>query len=206
MPNYRRAHVPGGTFFLTLVAENRAPLFNEERARRFLHDAIAHCARRRPFRLDAVVLLPDHLHLMLTLPPDDADFSIRVASIKSALTRAYLAAGGAEQPRSASRVRKRRRGVWQRWFWEHTLRDADDRNRHLDYIHYNAVKHGLAPCPHARPHSTFHRHVGDGYYEPHWQCACNGRVRRPPDFSGLAVGEMEGEGDDPETDEQKPGG
>jgi putative transposase len=193
MPTYRRLLVPGGTYFLTLVTENRAPLFLEAAARQMLHDAIADCRRRRPFDLEAGVLLDDHLHFLITLPPGDADFSTRVAAIKAGFTRAFLAAGGAEQPRSAARVRKRRRGVWQRWFWEHRIRDVEDLNRHLDYIHYNPVKHGRAPCPHAWPHSSFQRHVRLGSYESDWQCSCNGRTCPPPDFSGLAVGEIEGE-------------
>src|SRR3954453_9931148 len=194
MPTYRRAHVPGGTFFLTLVTENRAPLFRDDATRGLLRAAIADCRARRPFELDAGVLLLDHLHLLLTLPPNDADFSTRGAAIKAAFTRAYLAAGGAEQPRSTARVRKRRRGVWQRWFWEHTLRDHDDRNSHLDYIHYNAVKHALAKCPHEWKHSSFERYVREGFYETDWQCTCDGRVWRPPDFNAMPVGEIEGEG------------
>src|SRR5215208_6246249 len=98
MPMYRRAHVPGGTLFLTLVTENRAPLFHDDAVRRLLHDAFAECRRRRPFVLDAIILLLDPLHVMLTLPPDDADLSTRVAAIKASFTSAYLAAGGAEQP------------------------------------------------------------------------------------------------------------
>jgi putative transposase len=91
-------------------------------------------------------------------------------------------------------VRKRRRGVWQRWFWEHWVRDTDDRNVHLDYIHYNPVKHELVHCPHAWKESSFHRLVREGFYEPDWQCMCHGRVWEPPKFDGLATGEMEGEG------------
>ena len=143
--------------------------------------------------LDAIVLLPNHLHLLLTLPPNDADFSTRIAAIKADFTRGYLAAGGAEQPRSTGRVRKRRRGVWQRWFWEHAIRDDTDLHRHLDYIHYNPVKHGVAACPHAWPFSSFERFVRERSYVRDWMCGCGGVVRGP-DFSGLAVGEMEGEG------------
>jgi putative transposase len=191
MPNYRRVFVPGGTFFFTLVAENRAPYFAAELARNRLHDAIAACQQRRSFELDAFVLLPDHLHLLMTLPPGDADYSTRVAAIKVGFTRAQLAAGGAEQPRSHSRVRKRRRGIWQRWFWEHTIRDMTDFNTHLDYIHYNPVKHGLAHCPHEWPFSSFARHVSAGKYGADWLCACAGGPVRPLTFARLAIGEIE---------------
>jgi putative transposase len=193
MPTYRRLLVPGGTYFLTLAPRTARRCSRNPTARQLLRGAVADCRRRRPFDLEAAVLLDDHLHFLITLPQGDADFSTRVAAIKAAFTRAFLAAGGAEQPRSAARVRKRRRGVWQRWFWEHCIRDVQDFNRHLDYIHYNPVKHGLAACPHAWPHSSFPRHVRRGAYEPEWQCSCDGRTYQLPDFSGLAVGEIEGE-------------
>ena len=141
MPNYLRALQPGGTFFLTLVTQRRVPIFADEGARAMLHDAFAQCRRHHGFVLDAMVLLPDHLHLLMTLPEDDADFSMRIANIKSHFTRHYLASGGAEQSRSVSRLRQRVRGVWQRRFWEHTIRDSTDLHRHFDYIHYNPVKH-----------------------------------------------------------------
>ncbi len=193
MPYYRRRRVPGGTYFFTLVTEGREPVFAAEEARRLLHDAVAACGRRRPFLLDAGVLLLDHLHLLLTLPPGDTDFSTRLASIKACFTHSFLASGGVEQPRSESRVHKRRRGIWQRWFWEHHIRDIGDRNRHLDYIHYNGVKHRLATCPHAWPFSSFERYVRARVYQSEWQCTCNGRACTPPSFEGLPVGEMEGD-------------
>jgi putative transposase len=190
MPSYRRAYQPGGTSFFTLVTEGRAPLFASEQNRALLHDAIAAAARDRHFTIDGLVLLPDHAHAQLTLPPNDADFSVRLAAIKARFTRAYLNAGGLEQPRFGTRIAKRRRGVWQRWFWEHTIRDADDRVAHLNYIHYNAVKHGLARCPHGYPYSTIHRHVALGNYEPDWCCACQGSGD-VPDFNNLPVAHME---------------
>ncbi len=190
MPCYRRAHIPGGTFFFTLVTECRVPLFQDEAIRQLLSSAIAECGRRHPFVLDAIVLLPDHLHLLMTLPPEVADFSIRIASMKAIFTRKFRAAGGREQARTTSRIRKRRRGVWQRWFWEHAIRDDEDLNHHLDYIHYNPVKHGLVKCPHAWPHSTFNRHVAQGAYSSDWLCCCQHPIR-PPDFRRLALDRME---------------
>jgi putative transposase len=149
MPNYRRAIQPGGTFFLTLVTERRAPLFATDNARALLRSSITNCQKFHPFLLLAIVLLHDHLHLLITLPDGDSDFSRRITSIKSTFTRSFLAAGGTEQSRSRSRLRQRTRGIWQRRFWEHTIRDEDDRIRHLDYIHYNPVKHQYVDCPHA---------------------------------------------------------
>ena len=191
MPNYLRAFLPGGTFFLTLVTERRVPIFAAESARSMLHDAFARCGQLHPFTLDAIVLLPDHVHLVITLPQADADFSTPLANIKSNFTRRYLAAGGIEQSRSSSRLRQRARGVWQRRFWEHTVRDENDLHRHFDYIHYNPVKHGYAPCPHAWPHSSFHRFAADGLYERLWCCQCEGRVVELLAFDDIAqsVGE-----------------
>ena len=112
MPFYRRIRREGGTFFLTLVTENRAPILADEEPRAFLRSAIERCRTLHPFTLDAIVLLPDHLHLLMTLPPGDDDYPRRLANLKTGFTRAYLAAGGDEQARSASRVRQRARGVW----------------------------------------------------------------------------------------------
>src|SRR5438552_1488608 len=121
MPFYRRLFRSGGTFFFTLVTENRAPILCEDLSRTILHDAIATCANRPPFSLDAIVLLPDHFHMLITLPENDADFSTRISAIKAHFTHHFLASGGTEQVREQSRIRKRRRGVWQRWFWEHLI-------------------------------------------------------------------------------------
>lgn len=191
MPSFRRAHVPGGTFFFTLVTEGRAPLFVGANSRELLHQAIDVCRQCRPFQLDAIVLLPDHLHVMVTLETGDSDFSSRLSMIKAAFTRSYLASGGAEQTRSPSRVSKRRRGVWQRWFWEHTIRDERDRNAHLDYIHFNPVKHGLVTCPHDWPYSSFARYVGSGHYDRSWLCSCAGERPKIPLFENLPLGHME---------------
>lgn len=191
MPRYRRATRPGGTFFFTLVTEDRAPILTSDLARPILHRAIDACVERRPFTLDAIVLLPDHLHLMLTLPDNETDYSTRIASIKATFTRAYLQAGGAERPRFPSRIRQRRRGIWQRWFWEHEIHDRNDYNNHLDYICYNPVKHGLVRCPHAWAFSSFTRLVHRRSYDPDWQCRCGQHAPEPPDFSKLPVEQME---------------
>jgi putative transposase len=186
VPNYRRAFQPGGTFFLTLVTERRAPLFATDDARAMLRNAIENCRKLHPFVLHAIVLLHDHLHLLITLPAGDSDFSRRITSIKSAFTRSCLAAGHHEQPRSRSRLRQRSRGVWQRRFWEHTIRDENDRIRHLDYIHFNPVKHEYVDCPHAWPHSSFHQFVIQQQYEPDWCCQCDGRIVPAMSFDDIA--------------------
>jgi putative transposase len=181
MPYYRRVRRPGGTFFLTLVTQNRAPLFADDAARALLRGAIEWCRELHPFTVDAIVLLPDHLHVLMTLPAGEDDYPVRVANLKAGFTRAHLAAGGVEQGRSASRVRQRARGVWLKRFWEHTIRDAEDLRNHYDYVCYNAVKHGLVECPHEWPHSSFKRLVGERRYDADWCCRCErpGGGRRP---------------------------
>ena len=176
MPDYCRAFAPGGTFFLTRVTHDRRPLLASVGKVALLRTAIATVQADQPFTFDAGVVLPDHTHWTWTLPPGDADFSKRVGRIKALFTKSLV-------PRPER--------VWQPRFWEHTVRDDADRNRLSDYVHYNPVKHGHAGCPHGWPHSSFHRFVEDGFYEPDWCCRCGGRVARPPNFDDLAgiVGE-----------------
>jgi putative transposase len=147
MSEYRRYFVPGATYFFTVVCERRAPLFSQGGARRLLGSVVRRCLMWRPVRVVAIVLLPDHLHCLWTLPPGDRAYPVRWAWIKREFSRAWLTDGGAEQPRAASRLQERRRGIWQRRFWEHTIRDETDLEKHFDYIHYNPVKHGLVERP-----------------------------------------------------------
>jgi putative transposase len=191
MPYYRRADQPGGTFFFTIVTHHRRRILCDDHARAALHDALETARQRRPFELEAIVLLPDHFHPLITLPHDDADFSVRIASVKSNFTSRWLASGGREGAQSASRARRGYRGVWQKRFWEHQVRDKDDFANHLDYIHYNPVKHGLVTCPHLWPWSTFHKWVARGVHPPDWMCVCGGRIVKPPQFNGFDDYEME---------------
>jgi putative transposase len=191
MPDYRRAFAPGGTFFFTLVTERRAAILCDARARHGLRAAFHATAARWPFSVLAIVLLPDHLHAIWSLPPDDPDYSRRWAYLKKCFTHRWLAAAGDEQPVTPSRRRNRRRGVWQRRYWEHLIRDELDLERHVDYIHHNPVKHGLATCPHVWPYSSFGRWVSAGCYDVEWHCSCHGRSVPPPCFDDLAATAME---------------
>jgi len=191
MPQYRRPLQPGGTFFFTIVTHTRAPFLCDEPARLALHEVIADVGRRRPFELQAIVLLPDHFHPLMTLPTNDADFSTRLASIKANFTRQWLNGGGKEVGQSTSRRNHGHRAVWQKRFWDHCIRDEEDLANHLDYIHYNPVKHGLVSCPHLWPWSTFQKWVARGVYQPDWLCVCGGRKATPPAFKGFEDYEME---------------
>lgn len=163
--------MPGGSFFFTLVVDRRRLLFRSHRGRTLLGNIFRACQTKWPFTINALVLLPDHLHAIWSLPPGDTAYPRRWAWIKKEFTKAWLAQGGSESAISAGRQRERRRGVWQPRFWEHTLESEDDFERHFDYLHYNPVKHGLVCCPHEWPHSTFHRWVAAGVYDEHWACA-----------------------------------
>ena len=170
MPNYRRAHVPGGTYFFTLKTERNAPIFRDPDAVKWLGSILREANENWPVVTKAMVLLPDHLHVLWSLPPGDDRYSMRWGWIKKEFTKRYLASGGIEQPISDSKQRQRRRGVWQRKFWEHTIEDEDDFQAHFDYIHWNPVKHGYVRCPADWPYSSFHRWVKAGVYEQHWGC------------------------------------
>jgi putative transposase len=137
-----------------------------------LHAAIATIRAKWPFDLTGIVLLPDHLHTIWTLPPGDVAFSRRWWRIKGEFTALFLKGGGSEGKCSASRRKRKERGVWQRRFWEHAIRDENDFERHMDYLHYNPVKHGLVGRPCDWPYSSFHRWVQMGIYPPDWGCAC----------------------------------
>jgi len=164
MSEYRRYYVPGATYFFTVVTERRARLFENATARELLGNAIRHCQRRAPFESIAMVLLPDHLHALWTLPPKDVDYSGRWSLVKRTFTNGWLARNGGERSRTETRKRERRRSVWQRRFWEHLIRDENDLAKHFDYIHFNPVKHGYVKSPSDWPWSTFHRYVAEGHY------------------------------------------
>lgn len=162
---YRRAAIPGATYFFTLVVHERKRLFDLPDNVRRWRDAVAHCALRRPFIVEAEVILPDHIHVLWSLPEGDSDYATRIRLIKTRVTKELA---GSEAPSSPSRRSKGERDIWQRRYWEHVIRDERDFQTHLDYIHYNPVKHGLATRPADWPHSTFSDWVEKGSYDPRW--------------------------------------
>jgi putative transposase len=167
MPNYRRSY-SGNTYFFTIVTYNRRPILTSEAARNLLHTAWIDVQNRHPFTTDAICLLPDHIHCIWTLPEGDANYSMRWKEIKRLFTKGYLDRIGPGEKRNPSRQARDEAALWQRRFWEHTIRDTADFNLHMDYIHYNPVKHGLVQNVCEWPWSSFHRLVERGYYSQGW--------------------------------------
>lgn len=168
MPQYRRSIIEGGTYFFTVVTYDRLPILTSSEARAILHSAWMDVCKRLPFRTVAVCLLPDHLHCIWALPEGDADYSRRWSELKRLFTKGYLAQIGEGGERNESRLKRREAAVWQRRFWEHTIRDEVDLNRHMDYLHYNPVKHGLVKQVVEWPWSSFHRYMKMQFYEEGW--------------------------------------
>lgn len=165
MVAYRRNFVPGGTFFFTVTLRDRSSRILVERIDD-LRAAYHNVNCTRPFTTDAIVVLPDHLHCVWTLPPDDRDYSGRWRAIKSRFTLTCRKAGVPLRQDSAGAY-----DLWQRRFWEHTIRDERDFENHVAYIHYNPVKHGHALRPVDWPHSSFHRYVKLGLLPNDWAVA-----------------------------------
>jgi putative transposase len=162
MVRYRRNFLSGGTFFFTVtVRDRRSRILVEHIAS--LRQAFRATRAEYPFVIDAIVILPDHLHAVLTLPEGDSDFSGRWRRIKGLFTREAVRRGAA-----CERDRRGEYTLWQRRFWEHTIRDDADFGRHVDYIHYNPVKHGLVAEVRSWPYSSFHHYVRQGLLPEDW--------------------------------------
>jgi putative transposase len=168
MPQYRRWFVPGGSYFFTVVTHRRRPLLVEDIARSALRQSLREVRSRHPFAIDAIVLLPDHLHVVWSLPPGDDRYPLRWRQIKTRFTQEYLKRGGTELDTSVSRALKGERGVLQRRFFEHSIRDEPDLKRCVDYIHVNPLKHGLVNRVVDWPWSSFHHYVSLGEYTHDW--------------------------------------
>jgi putative transposase len=168
MPNYRRSYVPGGTYFFTCVTYRRRRMLTTDLGRRCLRTAIDTVKRDHPFEIVAIVLFPDHWHSVWTLPPGDDRYPTRWMRIKEEFTEAWLGGGGTELRQTASRKKKRHRGVWQKRYWEHTVCDEADLERCVDYIHWNPRKHKLVSRVRDWKWSSFHRFVAEGEYDLDW--------------------------------------
>ena len=179
IPDYRRWFRADGTYFFTVVTYNRRKIFQDARARETLRRVILQVQALRPFEILAIVLLPDHCHSIWKMKDDDDNFSVRWQMIKRRFTKSWLARDSRYVTISASRIKRGERGVWQRRFWEHLIRDQKDFAMHMDYIHYNPVKHGYVKCPHQWEHSSFHRWVKEEVYESDWLCQCHQEMKIP---------------------------
>ncbi len=163
MPNYRRNRIPGATYFFTVnLCDRRSGLLVVQIDA--LREAVRDVRRQSPFRIDAWVVLPDHMHCLRTLPQGDSNFPDRWRRIKVMFSKSLPDAGEG----SRAKLRKGERGIWQRGYWEHTIRDDRDYTAHMDYIHFNPVKHGLTQYPSDWPFSSFRRCVAAGLYPAGW--------------------------------------
>jgi putative transposase len=161
--HYRRTDVAGATYFFTLnLAERYRTLLTDHITT--LRTVIRGVKQRHPFHIDALVILPDHLHCVLTLPEGDADYPLRWTLIKAGFSRHIPRT----ERRNSSRVDKGERGVWQRRYWEHMIRDEHDYARHVDYIHFNPVRHGYSSRAADWPYSSIHRYIAAGTLTRDW--------------------------------------
>ena len=163
MPEYRRHRVQGGTYFFTIALNNRRSTLLTDHID-LLRVSVRRARHLRPFNIDAWVVLPEHMHTLWTLPESDDDYRSRIQTIKLLFSRGIAKS----EPLSSSRQKRGERGIWQRRFWEHTIRDERDYAAHVDYIHFNPVKHGLVPYPADWPYSTFRKCVANGLYPADW--------------------------------------
>ena len=162
MSNYRRAKISGGTFFFTIVLADRSSNLLLEGID-YLRRAYRIVQESRPFETIAICVLPDHVHAVWTLPEHDSDFATRWNLIKSGFSRYFDA-----RPRSQSKTLRREKGIWQCRYWEHAIRDDADLERHVDYIHFNPVRHGHVTRVADWPYSSFHRFVERGLLAVDW--------------------------------------
>ena len=167
MSRYRRSITPGATYFFTLaLADRQSQLLTQNIER--LRTVYQHTQKQHPFKTIAICILPDHLHAVWEMPANDADFSLRWRLIKSHFSRSIPAA-----QRSDSKARKKEKGIWQRRFWEHQIRDDEDLQKHVDYIHINPVKHGCVNHVRDWPYSSYHQWVKKGLLDDDWAGSFN---------------------------------
>ena len=163
MSRYRRAQIKGGCFFFTVAVADRSSDVLVRRIDR-LRRIYASVKERYPFQTIAICVLPDHLHAIGLLPLEDSNFPLRWSAIKSGFSSGLPG----NVARSSSKVARREKGIWQRRYWGRAIRNESDLRRHVDYIHFNPVKHGYVTRVSEWPHSSFHRYVAHGVLPPDW--------------------------------------
>lgn len=162
--DYRRLWHPGGTYFFTVNLQQRKDNDLLIRHIDLLRNAVARVRKHHPFKIHGWVVLPEHLHCLIELPEGDANFAIRWQLIKLMFSKSIPKT----EYRSTVNIKRGERGIWQRRYWEHLIRDQDDFNAHMDYIHINPLKHGLVEQVKDWPYSTFHRCVAENIYPANW--------------------------------------
>jgi len=167
MPEYLRIKLEGCLYFFTVVTFDRKPILTSNRSIEILRSVIKEVQSDLPFIIEGFVLLPNHIHSIWRMPENEKDYSKRWQAIKAKFTHRYLVDDCFVEV-SRSMKSKRERGVWQRRFWEHWIRDETDFFRHLDYIHWNPVKHGYVKRVRDWEWSTFHKYVKKGWYPLEW--------------------------------------
>ena len=163
---YRRAKTPGTSYFFTVVTYQRRRFLCQGENVNLLRSAFRYVMEKHPFQMDAIVILPEHIHSLWTLPESDANFSTRWRLIKSWFSRQCNFQYQGQIP--ASRQHKGEKAIWQRRFWEHQIQDNRDFIAHVEYIHYNPVHHGLVKAPKDWAYSSFHNYVQRGIYDVMW--------------------------------------
>jgi putative transposase len=185
MSEYRRFYREGSIIFLTIVTYNRQLIFKDEKNIDLLRKATAIVKSEMPFEILGAVILPNHLHFLWQLPPNNGDFSKRVGRLKALFTKSFKQENNVIQEVSRSRIKHRESNIWQRRFWDHHIRDEEDFEQHLNYIHYNPVKHHFVSCPHFWQYSSFNLWVKKGVYSSQWACICDQNKAKIPDFSSI---------------------
>lgn len=171
MRTYIRSDTPGATYFFTLTLQDRSARWLVDHVAE-LRACVADVKAKHPFAIEAMVVLPEHLHALWRLPPDDKEFGLRWMLVKQAFTQRLQARGALDgQAAAARRGRSGERTLWQRRFWEHQIRDEEDFSRHVDYIHFNPVKHGWVLRARDWPYSSLHRYVRNGILPQDWGVA-----------------------------------
>jgi putative transposase len=168
MPEYRRIFIEGGTYAFTVVTYKRRPLFSDSTSREILFKAIQKTQHQYPFEQIAYCLLPDHIHCIWTLPPGDTDYPIRWKLIKCKFSILYQEIHGARPPSNRSRINRGEVAIWQRRYWEHSIRDDTDLSNNINYIHFNPIKHGYVADPQDWKWSSFMKYESEGYYPDPW--------------------------------------
>lgn len=163
---YKRLLIPGASYFFTVATHNRRSIFNNEQSIAVLKNAFRAVRIKHPFDIDAIVVLPNHIHCIWTLPENDTDYAKRWRLIKTWFTKHCDVALRVDP--DDSRKARNEQAIWQHRYWEHVIRDEKDLTNHIGYIHYNPVKHGYVNSVSDWRYSSFHRHVEKGWLEENW--------------------------------------